>query len=158
MTGDVVVILRSDVYAFIVTEIRGVVSHTGGEARTLSADWTEPAFGLSFSSGCDRWSAYGSDRRPCGGNGDCQSVAHGSGKRLCSSFGGRLSSCSRGGLDIYRCCGGRSGSGDLGLRLGNAPASTELDHVQRALLAGDKVAAREQDDLARRREAKETFR
>ncbi len=42
-------------------------------------------------------------------------------------------------------------------RLRDVPARAELDHVERAVLARDEVAAREEDDLARRRQAQQAL-
>ena len=140
----------------------------------MSADGTEPAFGFPLPSrgrgACDggrpRPRRGGGRRRSCSGGGDSggrgvTGDGRGNARVGCRCCVGRFGLSGGGRFNVCccrcRCCCCCVRSGDLGLWVGDTSARTKLDHVQRAFLARDEVAAREEHDLPRGGEAEEAF-
>ena len=115
------------------------------EKLTLTADGAEPPFGLTFPSGVRLDGRDGRDRGGCGAR---RGTVRPSGRHpLGVAFGSRTLGS------------GTIGSrGRLALVMHNRAASAEFDHVHRAVAARDKMAAWEQHDLTRRRQAEKALR
>ena len=102
----------------------------------MPTDWAEPALGLPLPPRVRRH------------DGDsCRNRRRTLRCTLCIPFGSSALSS--------RCIGTRSSR--LAVVMHDRPARTEFYHVQRTFATRDQVPARQQDDLARRRETKETF-